>query len=81
MKRLILVLLLLTGMASSYCEYYTAFYSSFIRSATYCPLSDYGGELILDLNGREYSYYISYETWLGFKDAPSKGSYYHRYIK
>lgn len=81
MKKVIVLVILLIGLVFSKCEYYDSFYSSFIESAVYCPTSDYNGILTLTLNGSDYDYYISYETWLGFKNASSKGSYFNHYIK
>lgn len=81
MKHLLLSLLLFVGLSFGSCEYYDTFYSSFIRSAIYCDVDDYSGELTLDLNGSAYTYYVSYSTWIGFKNASSKGRYFNQYIR
>jgi lysyl-tRNA synthetase class 2 len=38
--------------------------------------------LITFATGKTYIYYnVSEEVWIGFKNAPSKGSYFSRFIK
>ena len=81
MKRIFILLAFIVSISFANCEYYDSFYSSFIDSAVYCPTSNYDGVLTLTLNGYEYEYYVSYSTWIGFKNASSKGQYYNQYIK
>lgn len=81
MKKLITLVLVVVGLSFASCEYYSSFYSSFIDNAVYCSTSKYSGILTLTMNGTDYDYNVSYETWIGFKDASSKGSYYNQYIK
>jgi len=57
--------------------------SSWIASAHYYSCDGEGGYLILKTKkGREYTHFnISYQVWKGFKEAKSKGKYYHKVIK
>lgn len=81
MKKILLALILFASMSYAACEYYDSFYSSFIDKAIYCPVSEDEGVITLTLNGKDYDYYIAFSTWIGFKNASSKGRYFNRYIK
>jgi hypothetical protein len=55
--------------------------SSWITNAEYYPAQG-RGYLIIGMNGKDYLFAaVPTEIWDGFKNAPSLGTYYNRYIK
>jgi len=57
-----------------------------ITSSTRMIKADYDKDkkelLITFATGKTYIYYnVSEEVWIGFKNAPSKGSYFSKFIK
>jgi hypothetical protein len=56
--------------------------SSWIRGATYYSCDSKKGFLIIRTDDREYIHQnVPIETWNGFKNASSFGSFYNNYIK
>ena len=57
-----------------------------ITSSTRMIKADYDKDKkelqVIFATGKIYTYYnVSEEVWIGFKNAPSKGSYFSRFIK
>ncbi|OOZ68819.1 hypothetical protein BOW50_11355 [Solemya velum gill symbiont] len=81
MKKLITCALLICVSSFSHGadDYYTTPYSSFVNGAEYDSDT---GTMTIDLNGRTYEYDdVSKDDWEDFKDSPSAGQGYNRYIK
>jgi hypothetical protein len=67
---------------ASGCETYSAFQSSWVLSSEYCPKSLSGALILSTKTGGEYIFKnVPKELFEGFRAAPSKGKFYHQFLK